>query len=343
METKTLQPTREKQSFRRNLWSRKSEPIVTNKQFRLSDIDTKTRFLNLPHCNQLLFELNKIHNSFFNEQKPILKDHLTDELLKGLGTFFNVTPLSFEIEEDFIIVNSSLSFDIYDFDVKPFFKLKYKAPILFNAFIYFIKNSKISFLDNCKNKFLDEDCIQVFKDLIVDSETKKEKKEYRNAIKSIEKSKITIAFLLEEMQDDEGSIVKSLQNYKPKNKTYLLIKDAILKWLDYDFSFITQYPRQFYNEHINEEDEEDDDDYSDDLQVLEMYDRISFQYNSNTVVSDSINMERESFFNDCGEVASPCWIIGKEKEIDTSTRDSVRDFNFFSEEYFNIIDLLNVL
>lgn len=351
MATETILTIRGQHNGQKPLWSDPRKEIFTTKQFRLSDINVCNRFQSLPQCNELLFELNVIHNPLFDPKKTIKAEFLTDELLKGLGKTFNVNPLHFEVLEDLIVVHHYLDYDIYEFDIKPFFKLQKKAPILFNAFLFFAKHSNIAFLDTLNTQFLNENTLDILVDFANDAETKKEKQKHKIAIESVKQTKDDLDFLLKSLPDDKYIFIRALQNYKPKNKIFIFLKEVLLEWIDLRFAFIVNYPAEHYTTHQpkNEEDENNDDDYNDDdynddedISLCEIADRLVFKYNANEVVAYFIDSERQDFFNNCGTTATPCWLITK-NAVELEKKENITRFSNFYDEFSTIIDLLETL
>lgn len=339
METKTASKFKRKSISQNSFGNRTKTKNCFERQFRLSDLDVTNHFTDLPNSNSLLFQLNEIYNPTFNPNKLIQSHLLSDELLKGLQSTFNTNPLHFGIADDYVLVAEELKYDVYQFELKPFFKLRYKAPILFDAFMYFVHSSKIEIIDNKNTKFFDEYVNEIFMDKATDtSETLTERKSFLKAIESIKISEKIIKN--SKSKKTKKTILKELANYKPHNKTYILLKECLLNWLELDFSFINNYPYDYYTKEEKNTYEDDEDDENDDS--IDLSDVIVFAYNDNQHVTAEINEMRTLVFNNSKGISPPCWLITKEK-AETNIKIQIEKFETFATEYLALTDLMNVI
>lgn len=353
MESRAVSITKRKLSRKsqfRQFKERKN--TTTSNRLRLSDINVKTRLKSISKdTNQLLFDMNSIYNKNFNPNQQILAKDLTNVLLNGITESFNLKNESVYIDSDCIVVKECLKHDMYQLPIKPFFKLKKRAPILFDAFVFFISNCTIPIIDSKSSDsvLLNDFTIEHLTCLLEDKISKEEKQHIKEGISSFMKTKkISDNF---SVKMTKKKIIKQLKSYNPKKEIFIFLKETFLKWLDLDFSFINTYPFEYFDDekfkkHIdkNFSDEDDESEYYLDDYETEFYDFnefIFFQYNDNECINSEINDAFSNIYNNY-QITTPCWFINKEQE-NSHIKKSIFEFENFSEEYFIIIELLKAL
>lgn len=320
-------------------------PVNHSKRFRLSDLNSeiKEKVFNLSYNHQkLLFDLNIKYNTNFNPNKEIRQEDLNTELVEQLCNCFKVSPNDLGLAQDKIVIEQNIEHDLYIFDVKPFFKLKRKAPLLFQLYKFFV--SKTPFVvcgDNKENEVYDI-CyydLEMRKD--DESETKSDRKLFEKAFQTLKKDKE----IVKELENYDEDILEKIKEYNPSNKHLKRIKETLLQWIELNFSPLYSYPYEYYNDEeffkkingSNEDEDYDDEDYDDD-EIKDFTDYIFFCYNDNKIVRQNIV---ENFQSICENhsFTTPCWIIDR-KEEQTLIREEIKRFDEFSEQYYSIIELL---
>ena len=314
----------------------------TNKKLRLSDIDTSNKIEVLSkEKNSLLFDLNILYNKDFDFNEKIVPSKISDVLVNGLCNHFDIKYNSMNIFKDLIVVEERLQHDLYQLEIKSFFKLKKKAKPLFDVFCYFVQASPFMIIDINENTLLNDYTLDVMKELIKDKSTDN-RKELKEAVKEYNRNKTFLKTFTTTLTEEQAKQI--LSSYKPKNDVLKEVKSSLLNWIDTDFSFIFCYPFQFYSnqcfrnkiENIdNEEDEDCDDDYYD------FSDFIYFKYSNNQNIESEITDRFNDIFNNY-EITTPCWIINKEKE-DSNINKSIKAFEFFVNDLLRINELLELI
>jgi hypothetical protein len=324
-------------------------PYKDSKRLRLSDIEVRTKVINLPYQYQkLFFDLNVKYNPDFNPNMQIALSDLSTELVNQFCECFKVSLYSLGLAQDKIVVEQDVIHDMYIFDVKPFFKLKRKAPLLFELYKYFVARTPFNVCgDNNDTEVYDscEFCLEDRKDDT--SETVAERRKFKTAYQSLEKDKQIAA----EMKIYQKDILEKIKEYHPSNKSLQTIKEALLKWIEFDFTALYDYPYQYYSsdDYFNKikASEEDYDldsegDYFDyDNDIKDFTNFIFFCYNENKIVKSMIHENFADIFNNV-YITSPCWTIDLEYE-QRQSRENIIQFDRFSVDYFDIIELLETL
>ena len=338
MATQIISTTSEQfpRQFKSRNFSRRKN-ISTPKRFRLSDIAVKTKVEKLPfEMNHLLFKLNVAHNSNFDITKEIEYSELSTELVKGLQERFDLKLNRINISETQIVVDEYLKHDLYEFPFKAFLRLEKKAPILYEAFIFFMRKTPLSIIDEGETSLLGDMTMEWLECLSEDKISRKEKTLYKNAIKEYKRNKTFLDGLKSNKTKEE--VINLLNQYKPKKELYREIKEALLKWLDLDFSFYHSYPFQYYSEpnfmsqFQNEEEEEERE------EIYDFFDFIYFSYTTNESLLSEAKQRFEDIYNNY-KITNPCWVINLEEE-ESHIQKSIREFEKFTIEYFKIIEQL---
>ncbi len=295
----------------------------------------------LPYeMNKLLFDLNVAHNSNFDITKEIQYKNLSTVLVGSLCERFDVKLNAPNIADTQIIIEENLKHDLYQFDINPFLKLKTTSPILFESFVFFIRNTPFSIIDEGNTELLNDFTIECLKEMASDKIPSTEKKEYRKAIKEYTSNMSFLKGL--KSNKDREVVLKELNDYKPKKEVFKLIKEVLLSWLVLDFSFCYAYPFQYYSDlkfktHIDgEEDEEEP--YEN--ETYDFFDYINFIYTKNETLHNEINSRFEDIYSNF-QITNPCWLINLDEE-QSHIQKSVRAFETFADEYFEISKLLKI-
>lgn len=300
-----------------------------SKRLRFSDINVKNKIAPVQkEINRLLFKLNVQYNQNFNPNKEICPTQLSDVLIVDLCDHFDIeNPLSLMCDDEKIIVDIALKHDLYHLDLKPFSKLKLRAPVLYHCFYAFVFKSEIGTFDDFEkaslyeNSIFDDEefCIEFF-----DANTRK----IEEAKKSILKNKKIIDDLKEQNLNIQDCI-EALKKYNSKNEKIQRIKNFVLKWCSYDFTFLNNYPVQHYSNFCSEEIYYDYQNY------------ICFIHNNNKIVNKMIETNFEDIYNN-QIITSPCWLIS-EKENQHYIGKSIKEFEVFVEEYNQVLTILKTL
>lgn len=305
-------------------------PVNHSKRFRLSDLNSevKERVINLSYKNQkLLFDLNVKYNTNFNPNKEIRQEDLNTELVEQLCNCFKVSPNHLGLAQDKIVIEQNIEHDLYIFDVKPFFKLKRKAPLLFELYKFFI--AQTPFFVCGSNNY-----VEIYDISYPDLEMRKD--DLEKAYQSLKKDKE----IAKQLQNYDENILNKIKKYTPSNKNFKLIKETLLQWIELNFSPLYSYPYEYYNDEkffkkINGSNE--DDDYDDD-EIKDFTDYIFFCYNENKIVRQNMLENFQSIYEN-HSFTTPCWIIDRKKE-QTLVREDIKRFDAFSKEYYSIIELI---
>jgi hypothetical protein len=315
------------------------------KRLRLSDIEVKTKVINLPYQYQkLFFDLNVKYNPDFNPNMQIALNDLSTELVNQFCECFKVCPNSLGLAQDKIIIAQDVEHHLYIFNMKVFFKLKNKAPLLFELYKYFVARTPFAVCgDNNYNEiydFCESDLEYRIDDL---SETVKDRRDYKRAYESLKKDK----GIIKQLKLYDEAILEKIKEYHPSNKSLQTIKEALLKWIEFDFTALYDYPYQYYSSNdyfnrINASEEDCEDNYFDNEdEIKDFTNFIFFCYNDNKIVIDMIKENFENIFNN-HYLTTPCWTVDMEKERSQS-RVNIEKFDQFAVEYFDIIEILETL
>ena len=150
--------------------------ISTSKRLRLSDIKVKSNVECLPfEMNELLFNLNVTYNEKFDFNKKIEFKNLSNELVKELCKRFDLKLNAINITANQLVIEEHFKYDVYEMKLKPFVKLKYKSPVLFNAFCFFVSNAPMQIIDKGENEIYNDYTIECLTERMEDNIFKKEK------------------------------------------------------------------------------------------------------------------------------------------------------------------------
>lgn len=321
--------------FKSGNYSRRKN-ISASKRFRLSDIAVDNKVECLPfEMNKLLFNLNLKYNANFDITKQIKYSDLSNELIRELQNRFEIdlNRINISTENNHIVIDEHLKYDMYDFEIKPFLKLEKKAPALYEAFIFFMRSVPFVILDEAETLLLDNMTIEWLEILIDENSSKKEKNIYRKAIKEYKQN---ISFLKGLKSNYNKEEVKNiLIQYKPKKQLYKEIKLALLNWLEIDFSFYNAYPYQYYSNLNYQQNIEEQGSFEECYDFAEF---IYFSYTSNETLLAEVKQRFEDIYNN-NEITNPCWLINLEEE-QSFVNKSIKEFENFTIQYINIIKQL---
>lgn len=284
--------------------------------FRVSKLNFKPKVAQLDTKSlKLLFALNQIHNQNFNPNQMLNSSEVSGALVNGLKTVipFDNDDFFINLKMQTAVISQSLEFDFYIMQLKPFFKLKYKAPILFEGFKTLVKHLGVPIAEQNDTPYFDEEFLTCY-----DNYT--QNRGLKNAYKTVSKK----LGLLDNALSKKNSL-NALKTYKPRNPLYIKIKTFLINYIGYNAStFLNNYPLNYFKKEKTE--------------ILELFNRCFFCYDTdsklyNEIINSSVNSYYANYLLD-----QPCSIIDAD-----SVENNTADITYFEDFNISYIELAQEL